>query len=95
MKSWAWVSVLLLAVPAWSADIGGASQPSVRERHDRMPIHWRQADNECMENHNLKPDGDHDCDDAVGIPEPATFELMAIGLGGALGLWVSRKRRRK
>jgi MYXO-CTERM domain-containing protein len=73
----------------------------VFEAHDREPAglhrglgHEKQAgDDECHEQHHLLPDGDHDCDDPVGVAEPAPFDLMLAGLGG-LGLVVVWRRRR-
>ena len=51
--------------------------PGVFAAHDRWPGGFRgfgdkQAggDDECHEMHHLAPDGDHDCEDPVAVPEP-------------------------
>lgn len=92
------LALLLLPLPL-AADIGSYPAPGVRQHHDRMPTTLKQ-DNECNENHNLKPDGDSDCDDpsgAPGVPEPPAWALMlaAFGIGyGSLAL-ADRRRKRK
>ena len=66
------------------------SAPGIFEAHDKFPHRLgavKQEDNECNENHHLQPDGDHDCDDPVGVPEPdgwAATSLLALGVGGVL-----------
>ena len=97
---------LLLAATAAGADPVASgpfaaaepfSVPGIFEVHDKFPQRYavKQAeDSECNEQHHLQPDGDHDCDDPVGVPEPsgwAATSLLALGVGGVL----LRGRRRR
>jgi hypothetical protein len=74
----------------------------VYEAHDKFPervVVWKESgksDDECHENHHLKPDGDHDCDDKPvrGVPEPGGWASTGLlGLGVA-GVYLSTRRRR-
>ena len=68
----------------------------VFEAHDKFPARHQVVDDpECNEQHNLQPDGDHDCDDpGFKVPEPGGWGatgLLALGVGGVL----LRGRRRR
>ena len=92
------VNVAAMAAVLWSmpatADMGSAFGSSVRFAHDKWPGVREQAT--CPDDMN-GPDSDHDCDDPsprVGAPEPGTFALLALSLGG-IGLRPNLKRTRK
>ena len=78
--------------------------PGVFQAHDRWPGGVRGFgrdkqttgdDSECNEEHNLQPDGDHDCDDPKsGVPEPGALgSTLLLGLG-VVGVYLSGRRRR-
>ena len=94
MKKWVWL------IPA--AMFAGSAYAGIPARvylsHDKWPDRFQHevsaADDECHENHHLQPDGDHDCDDPVGVPEPSGWgsaALLGLGVGGVL---LAGRRRR-
>lgn len=87
---------LLASNSSWQVPYG---PPLVVVPHDREPAGQRESsrdrdvttpDDECHEQHHLTPDGDHDCDDPVSVPEPGTLGLMGLGV---VGLLLARRRR--
>jgi hypothetical protein len=70
----------------------------VYQPHDKYPMHRMHDasdDNECNENHHLKPDGDGDCDDkARSVPEDTSSWASLVLLGLSAGYIMVRYRRR-
>ena len=96
----AWMAILWVAVPLGVSADPLARMPAaepftvagVFEAHDKFPHRFSTRDvpgeHECSE----PPDGDHNCDDPKGVPEPGAFGLLAFGLGGlAFTAWRRRK----
>ena len=88
MKRFFWlIPAAMLAVSGATAGIPAATYLA----HDKWPDRYQHevsaADDECHEHHHLQPDGDHDCDDPVGVPEPSGWgaaALLGLGVGGVL-----------
>lgn len=73
-----------LAAPITPENVMG--HPAVYQAHDKFPArrHDSGTENECNEP-IPQNDGDSDCDDSVtthGVPEPGSFALLLLGLGG-------------
>jgi hypothetical protein len=86
MLKWMWVLVPAIALA------GPVYQP-----HDKWPEHrMHDEQSECNEHHNLKPDGDGDCDDKVvrGVPEDESSWASIALLGLSAGYILVRYRRR-
>ena len=97
-----WIAGLLTAVPLMANADPLATMPaaepfsvSVFEAHDKFPHRISTRDipgeHECSE----PPDGDHNCDDPKGVPEPGTLGtngLLMLGVGGvAFSMWRRKK----